>query len=203
MCGKQGERDWQIRWNLILQSSGHIDHHDIVNYYLQGIFTPKPQFIALPGSSVTDIPIPDDMQQRLGMLLVPLLQQQGRIVKRVLGDGYCLFRSLSLQLTGIQDHQIELNRVITEFEKKSNDRWKLFMCASPTLLPSNASRSYTNVPSFPLTTSSMEKTGTVYIYCIMLHPYIIVLWCTLKVLTWGQRLWGFSIHSAIQYYPKK
>ena len=32
--------------------------------YLQGIFPPNPQFIALPESSVTDISIPDDLQQK-------------------------------------------------------------------------------------------------------------------------------------------
>ena len=98
---------------------GQTDHHDIVNYYLQGIFTPNPQFIALPGSSVTDIPIPDDIQRKPPgapksgyAVLVPFLQQQGRAVERVLGDGN------SLQLTGTQDHHLELRRVIAEFEKK-------------------------------------------------------------------------------------
>lgn len=100
------------------------DHHD--NYHLQGIFSPNPQFIALPGSSVTDIPIPDDMQQKsLGApksgyaVLVPFLQQEGRAVDRVLGDGNCLFRSLSLQLTGTQDHHLQLRRLIAEFEKNN------------------------------------------------------------------------------------
>ena len=57
----------------------------------RAFFSPNPQFIALPGSSVTDIPIPDDMQQKsLGApksgyaVIVPFLQQEGRAVDRVL-----------------------------------------------------------------------------------------------------------------------
>ena len=98
----------------------------MLNYYLRGIFSPNPQFIALPESSVTDIPIPDDLQRKPPQapksgyaILVPFLQQQERAVDRVLGDGNCLFRSLSLQLTGTQDHHLELRRVIAEFEKSS------------------------------------------------------------------------------------
>ena len=90
---------------------------------MQGIFSPNPQLIALPGSSITDIPIPDDMQRKPPgapksgyAVLVPFLQQ-GRAVDRVLGEGNCLFRYLSLQLTGTQDHHLELRRAIAEFEK--------------------------------------------------------------------------------------
>ena len=96
------------------------------NYYLQDIFSPYPQFIALPESSVTDIPIPDDLQRKPIQapksgyaVLVPFFQQQERVVDRVLGDSNRLFRSLSLQLTGTQDHHLELKRVIAEFEKSS------------------------------------------------------------------------------------
>ena len=34
-----------------------------------------------------------------------------------MGDGNCLFRALSLQLTGTQDHHLEIRKVIAEFEK--------------------------------------------------------------------------------------
>ena len=99
----------------------------MMTYYLQGIFSPNPQFIALPESSVTDIPIPDDLQRKPPQapksgyaVLVPFLQQQERAVDRVLGDSLpysnCLLGSLSLQLTG---HHLELRSVIAEFEKSS------------------------------------------------------------------------------------
>ena len=58
------------------------------------------------------------MQRKPPAVLIPFLQQQERVVDRVLGDGDCLFRS-SLQLTGTQDHHLELRRVIAEFEKNN------------------------------------------------------------------------------------
>ena len=51
-------------------------------------------------------------------VLLPFLQKQGRTVERALDDsGNCLFRSLSLQLTGTQDHHIKLRKVIAKFEQ--------------------------------------------------------------------------------------
>ena len=50
-------------------------------------------------------------------VLLPFLQQQGRTVDHVLGDGNCLFRSLSVQLTGTQDHHLQLRKLIATFEK--------------------------------------------------------------------------------------
>ena len=50
-------------------------------------------------------------------VLLPFLQKQGRTVERALGDGNCLFRSLSLQLTGTQDHHIKLRKAIAKFEQ--------------------------------------------------------------------------------------
>lgn len=54
---------------------------------------------------MADIPIPEDMQQKPKgapksgyAAMLPFLHKQGRTVERVLGDGNCLFRSLSLQL---------------------------------------------------------------------------------------------------------
>ena len=49
--------------------------------------------------------------------LSPFLHQQGRSIERVLGDGNCLFRSLSHQLTGTQDHHLILRKTITKFEQ--------------------------------------------------------------------------------------
>ena len=79
----------------------------------------------LPGSSVTDIPVPDDMilkkshSPQLGYsILTPFLKNQGRTIDRVLGDGNCLFRALSLQLTGLQDHHMDLRRIIAQCESK-------------------------------------------------------------------------------------
>ena len=93
-------------------------------HFLQGIFKTNPWLISLPGSSVTDIPVPDDMQKKPTgapksgyAVLLPFLQKQGRTVERALGDGNCLFRSLSLQLTGTQDHHIKLRKAIAKFEQ--------------------------------------------------------------------------------------
>ena len=79
----------------------------------------------LPGSSVADIPVPDDMIPRTSRspqtgysVIIPFLQKQGRAIDRVLGDGNCLFRALSLQLTGVQDHHMALRRIIAQCESK-------------------------------------------------------------------------------------
>ena len=56
----------------------------------------------LPGSSVADIMVPDDMipktphsPQTGYSVLLPFLEKQGRTMDRVLGDSNCLFRALS------------------------------------------------------------------------------------------------------------
>ena len=81
----------------------------------------------LPGSTVADIPIPEDMIPRMPRspptgyaILIPFLQKQGRSIERVLGDGNCLFRALSLQLTGMQDHHLSLRKIIAQSESKSS-----------------------------------------------------------------------------------
>lgn len=72
------------------------------------------------------MPIPEDKQKKPHgapnsgyAVLLPFLQQQDRGIERVLGDGNCLFRSLSLQLTGTQDHHLQLRRAIAEFERSN------------------------------------------------------------------------------------
>ena len=52
------------------------------------------------------------------LVLLPFLQKQGRTIDRVLRDGNCLFRALSLQLTGAQDYHMDLRRIITQCESK-------------------------------------------------------------------------------------
>ena len=78
----------------------------------------------LPGSSVTNMP--DDMLPKkskppqLGYsVLTPFLKKQSRIIDRVLGDGNCLFRALSLQLTGIQDYHVCLGKIIAQCESNT------------------------------------------------------------------------------------
>ena len=51
-------------------------------------------------------------------VLLPFLQKQGRTIDRVLGDGNCLFRALSLQLTGFQEYHMDLRRIIAQCESK-------------------------------------------------------------------------------------
>ena len=51
-------------------------------------------------------------------ILQPFLLTQGRTIERVLGDGNCLFRALSLQLTGSQDHHLTLRKAIARSESK-------------------------------------------------------------------------------------
>ena len=79
--------------------------------------------MALPGSTVADIPVPSDMistaSSRTGYsVITSFLQKQGREVDRVLGDGNCLFRALSFQLTGIQDHHMAIRKLIAQCESK-------------------------------------------------------------------------------------
>jgi len=83
--------------------------HSIFSW--QGICSPHPRFVSLPGMNIPDIPIPDDMlpkslsaPQTGYTVLKPFLQQHGREADRVLGDGNCLFQTLSWALTGVEDH---------------------------------------------------------------------------------------------------
>ena len=82
--------------------------------FVKGMFKPNPWLVSPPGSQIADIPIPDETGYAA---LSPFLHQQGRSIERVLGDGNCLFRSLSHQLTGTQDHHLILRKTITKFEQ--------------------------------------------------------------------------------------
>lgn len=81
----------------------------------QRLCIPYPQYIRIPGSTVADIPVPDQTRYTV---LYSFLQEQGRTIERVLGDGNCLFRALSLQLTGVQDHHLKLRKIIAQYESK-------------------------------------------------------------------------------------
>lgn len=49
-------------------------------------------------------------------LLQPFLQKQARKLHAVMGDGNCLFRALSHQLTGDEQSHITLRKIIVDFE---------------------------------------------------------------------------------------
>ena len=87
----------------------------MTHLYAQGICTKHPQYVALPGISIPDIPIQVETNESP---LVAFLQKQGRKLDKVLGDGNCLFRALSLQLTGVQDHHIALRKLIARCESE-------------------------------------------------------------------------------------
>ena len=79
----------------------------------------------LPGSNIADIPVPSDLlpshysQSSNGYtVLKPFLQEQGCVPDKVLGDGNCLYRALSVQLCGTQDYQLQLRKAIVDFEVK-------------------------------------------------------------------------------------
>ena len=63
------------------------------------------RFEALPGSNVDDIPIPEDLcpitkftaETWICLIIIQFLKQHNKLVSRGLGDGNCLFRSLSVQ----------------------------------------------------------------------------------------------------------
>lgn len=61
-------------------------------------------------------------------ILTPFLNIQGRKIERVLGDGNCLFRALSLQITGDQEHHLTLRKIIAHTEAKV-DLFKKFHLA--------------------------------------------------------------------------
>ena len=68
---------------------------------VQGICTSHPRFVRLPGSSVGDIPVPDDKNIMVTITSDWILgthsfpsEARKRAVDRVLGDGNCLFRAL-------------------------------------------------------------------------------------------------------------
>lgn len=78
-----------------------------------------------------DIPVPPDLCPKLSSapkrgydLLKPFLRNQMRDIDRVLGDGNCLFRALSNQLTGTQEHHLLLRKAIAHFEQKNEDIFK-------------------------------------------------------------------------------
>ena len=45
------------------------------------------------------------------------LQQQDRMIDHIIGDGNCMFRSLSKELFGTQCHHLELRKLILNFEE--------------------------------------------------------------------------------------
>ena len=49
-------------------------------------------------------------------ILKPFLNSQGREIDRVLGDGNCLFRALSKEISGVEDYHLHLRKAISEFE---------------------------------------------------------------------------------------
>ena len=75
--------------------------------------------------NVPDIPVPSDsVSKKLTgakdrYVLLSLFQQQDRDIDRVLRDGNCLFRALSLQATGNQDFHPELRKILTPFEERN------------------------------------------------------------------------------------
>lgn len=78
-----------------------------------------------------DIPVPPDLCPKLSTapkrgyeLLAPFLRKQTRDIDRVLGDGNCLFWALSSQLTGSQEHHLELRKAIARFEQKNEAVFK-------------------------------------------------------------------------------
>ena len=51
-------------------------------------------------------------------VLIPFLRKQDRAIDRVLGDANCLFRALSVQLFGVQEHHLELRRIVAQCESR-------------------------------------------------------------------------------------
>ena len=90
---------------------------------MQGYFRKNHRFVRLPGSQACDIPVPPELQPQAKpllpsgyALLQPFLQKQGRKLHPILGDGNCLFRALSHQLTGNEQGHVTLRQVIVQFE---------------------------------------------------------------------------------------
>ncbi len=61
-------------------------------------------------------------------LILAITNVQGRTIEWVLGDGNCLFRALSLQLTGDQEHHLMLRKIIANSEAKV-ELFKMFHLA--------------------------------------------------------------------------
>jgi len=86
-------------------------------------------FLKPPGLNVPDMVIPDDIMDikpsvncsATGYtILKPFLNSQGREIDRVLGDGNCLFRALSKEISGVEDYHLHLRKAISEFEADHN-----------------------------------------------------------------------------------
>ena len=52
-------------------------------------------------------------------ILQPFLNKQGREPDKVIGDGNCLFRALSRNITGVEDHHLLLRKAISDFEENN------------------------------------------------------------------------------------
>lgn len=62
------------------------------------------------------LPQPKPVPRSGYALLQPFLQKQARKLHAVIGDGNCLFRALSHQLTGDEQSHITLRKIIVDFE---------------------------------------------------------------------------------------
>ena len=83
--------------------------------------TPCPSLLKPPGLNVPDMIVPDDMipTSTTGTgytILRPFLNEQGRQIARVLGDGNCLFRAISKAICDTEDYHLRLRKAIAEFE---------------------------------------------------------------------------------------
>jgi len=77
--------------------------------------TPFPSLLKPPGLNVPDMIVPDDMipTSTTGTgytILRPFLNEQGRQIARVLGDGNCLFRAISKAICDTEDYHLTMVR---------------------------------------------------------------------------------------------
>jgi len=87
--------------------------------------SPFPSFLKPPGLNVPDMIVLDDLSpvsssQTGYAILRPFLKKQGREISRVLGDGNCLFRSISKAICNTEDYHLHLRKAIAEFEGEND-----------------------------------------------------------------------------------
>ena len=86
-----------------------------VNYLLEA------KLIENPGIDAMPILLPNlHTEIKTGYeILQPFLNKQGRELDKVIGDGICLFRALSRNITGVEDHHLLLRKAISDFEENN------------------------------------------------------------------------------------
>ena len=117
-----------------------------------------------PHTATSQVPI-----SQLHSTLETYLRGQGRQIEKSAGDGNCLFRSLSFQLTGKQDEHISVRTLTVRFENLNQSSFQPYL--TPINCPTMAEH-IEHVQRPGVFGTHLEiYTGNSYVLC---HPRILL-----------------------------